>query len=248
MPIEFSKYEDQARSYFAGGTVKERKAVSFESPIKGSSTLYSISTFGSDEGGTVEEHVHKGFEVLTYVLAGQVDHQESGAGNWIPLEAGDFQVIRAASGMTHSERYAPGTQAVQICMDPDFRRSLQRPASFTNYEPDDFEPDTFAGMQRIDFNGDESPVYLTTKLGLARLDFEAGQFQIPVDKQEVLSVVVLEGAVEIEGEQLGGGDLVQVTNETEFSFSASEKGALLTLTHALEPGYRTYNDQLQVSQ
>jgi len=248
MSIYISKFEDQARGYYDGGSVKERKSVSFESPIKGSSTLYSLTYTWSEEGGEIEEHAHKGFEILTYVLEGKMEHQEAGTHSWIPLDKGDLQVVRAGSGFSNTERYTPNTHTLQIWLDPDFRRSLQRPSSFTDYEADDFETESFNGMQRIDFMGDESPVYLSTKVALDRYDFDAGDHSLPMEQGHFLTALVLKGKVEVDGETMSMGDVVQVSGETQFNFNSSEASSLLVLQQALEPGYRTYNDQLQVSQ
>ena len=47
-------------------------------------------------------HPHRGFETVTYMLAGSVDHRDS-IGNHGRLEAGSAQWMTAGSGILHSE-------------------------------------------------------------------------------------------------------------------------------------------------
>lgn len=48
------------------------------------------------------DHPHKGFELITYLLAGEMEHLDS-HGNHGVLRAGDVQYMAAGSGLVHSE-------------------------------------------------------------------------------------------------------------------------------------------------
>jgi len=56
------------------------------------------------------DHPHRGFETVTYLLAGQMEHRDS-FGNRGSLEAGDVQWMTAGSGLVHSEM--PGRDLVR---------------------------------------------------------------------------------------------------------------------------------------
>jgi quercetin 2,3-dioxygenase len=56
------------------------------------------------------DHPHRGFETVTYVLEGQMEHKDS-FGNRGFLEAGDVQWMTAGSGLVHSEM--PGRDLVR---------------------------------------------------------------------------------------------------------------------------------------
>ena len=62
---------------------------------------------GEDVG--FPDHPHRGFETVTYLLDGQIEHKDS-FGNRGLLEAGDVQWMTAGSGLVHSEM--PGRQLV----------------------------------------------------------------------------------------------------------------------------------------
>jgi|GEM_PF-4623030 len=247
MAITISKFADQARSYYDDSKVKERSAVSYESPAKGYSTVYKWSLISSQEGGLVEPHVHKGFEILTYVVSGSVDQEESEGGDWATLKAGDVSVLRSGNGLTHSDRYAAETQIFQIWLDPDFRRSLQRPSVFATYEAEDFQTIEFNGMKRIDFCDDESPMYTATRVQLDRFDFEAGEYTLDIEDKYIASFVVISGEVSVEEHDLVAGDYCQIDGASSFTFKAGTAGAIMLLNTPQEAGYRTYTDQLQVS-
>lgn len=52
------------------------------------------------------DHPHRGFETVTYLLEGQMQHKDS-FGNRGLLEAGDVQWMTAGSGLVHSEMPGP---------------------------------------------------------------------------------------------------------------------------------------------
>lgn len=56
----------------------------------------------ADYIGGFPSHPHRGFETVTYMLAGQMRHKDS-AGNEGVIRAGDIQWMTAGSGIIHSE-------------------------------------------------------------------------------------------------------------------------------------------------
>lgn len=57
------------------------------------------------------DHFHSGFEVITYVVKGQLQHKDS-KGNQVVLSAGDVQLFSTGSGIVHSEM-PQGTEQVR---------------------------------------------------------------------------------------------------------------------------------------
>ena len=58
----------------------------------------------SDQPKGVDEHPHRGFETVTIVYEGALEHRDS-AGNRGKLFAGDVQWMTAASGIIHEEKH-----------------------------------------------------------------------------------------------------------------------------------------------
>ncbi|MEP6502435.1 MAG: pirin family protein [Betaproteobacteria bacterium] len=65
-----------------------------------------LDAFGSDDAsdyiGGFPDHPHRGFETVTYMIAGRMRHRDS-AGNSGLLENGGVQWMTAGSGLIHSE-------------------------------------------------------------------------------------------------------------------------------------------------
>ncbi len=65
--------------------------------------------FGPGEGRGAPDHPHRGFETVTYVLDGRLQHKDS-QGNVGDLNTGDVQWMTAGSGVVHSEMPHPDLQ------------------------------------------------------------------------------------------------------------------------------------------
>ena len=61
----------------------------------------------SSEPRGVDWHPHRGFETVTIVYDGEVDHHDT-AGNGGSIRAGDVQWMTAGSGLLHKEFHSPG--------------------------------------------------------------------------------------------------------------------------------------------
>jgi len=58
--------------------------------------------YGPGEAVGAPDHPHRGFETVTYALAGEFEHEDS-AGHRGVLRAGDVQWMTAGGGIIHSE-------------------------------------------------------------------------------------------------------------------------------------------------
>lgn len=69
-------------------------------------------------------HPHDNMEILTYVLRGAVSHRDS-MGNEARVPAGDFQLMSAGTGITHSEynRDADALELLQIWLHPNVKNT-----------------------------------------------------------------------------------------------------------------------------
>jgi quercetin 2,3-dioxygenase len=65
------------------------------------------SDYGPGEAIGAPDHPHRGFETVTYILEGRLEHRDS-VGNHGILGPGDVQWMTAGSGVVHSEMPEPG--------------------------------------------------------------------------------------------------------------------------------------------
>ncbi|MBI3777125.1 MAG: pirin family protein [Gammaproteobacteria bacterium] len=66
-------------------------------------------TWGPGQGIGAPDHPHRGFETVTYLLSGEMQHKDS-AGRSGTLRAGDVQWMTAGRGVVHSEMPTPEFQ------------------------------------------------------------------------------------------------------------------------------------------
>lgn len=88
-----------------GAGVKLKRIIS-PSPKNSFDPFILMDEFGSDQPtdyiGGFPDHPHRGFETVTYMLAGAMTHRDH-LGNEGHLRAGDVQWMTAAHGIIHSE-------------------------------------------------------------------------------------------------------------------------------------------------
>ncbi|MEZ5823183.1 MAG: pirin family protein [Geminicoccaceae bacterium] len=162
----------------------------------------------------VGEHPHKGFETVTIVYEGEVEHRDStGAGGIIG--PGDVQWMTAASGILHEEYHSPAFartggdfEMVQLWVNLPAKDKLAKPG-YQNLLVADIPtvalPDG-AGTLRViagAFDGTRGPARTFTPLNVwdLRLVRDANA-ELAVPEGHTLSVLVLAGTVQIDGHEI----------------------------------------------
>ncbi|HIL87524.1 MAG TPA: pirin family protein [Deltaproteobacteria bacterium] len=86
-----------------------------------------------DEAIGAPDHPHRGFETVTYLLSGEMEHKDS-QGNYGKLNPGDVQWMTAGAGVVHSEMPTPEfrerggvTHGFQIWVNLPARMKLTKP-------------------------------------------------------------------------------------------------------------------------
>ena len=234
----------QLSGSFDHGKITEKKVIGFPHEIgtsKAYSNLFYWSYAKSPLGGLIDRHPHKGFEIITYIIKGEIEHFDSKNNKWIKLTAGDLQVIRAGSGIEHAEKMHAGSEIFQIWFDPDLKKTLVQPASY-----DDFKSKEFPDHQNKELNvkviiGEDSPVKLDTPgveikiisggSGKHFHEFSAGAFY---------SVFVMEGAISGNNTYLEKGDFVAINAAFELTITSEKNWKIFMIRTPSSPGYSTY--------
>jgi redox-sensitive bicupin YhaK (pirin superfamily) len=82
--------------------------------VKPYSSLYYWSNGYVMEQCEFGLHPHKGFEIMTFLFEGTIEHYDTATKVWTPLNAGDFQIIQSNSGIQHQEKITKGSRAFQV--------------------------------------------------------------------------------------------------------------------------------------
>ncbi len=194
----------------------------------------------------VGEHPHKGFETVTIVYDGEVEHRDStGAGGVIGK--GDVQWMTAASGIVHQEFHSHaftksgGTfEVVQLWVNLPKKDKSAAPGYQTLLAkdfPTAMLPDD-AGTVRViagDYDGHKGPAKTFTAVDIWDVRLAAGKStRLTLPEGHVVSLVVLAGTVEVNGESIARDAQAVLFERTggEIAIEANSDAKLLVLSGA----------------
>lgn len=244
MAIEVIPVDRQGRGAFDGGRIQEHKPIGF--PQDGGagkqiSSLFYWAHAWSDPGGLIDRHPHEGFEIMSYVLKGTIEHFDSRLDGWKRLAAGDVQLIRAGDGIEHAERLMPDSAIFQIWFDPNLARSLEHPASYDDYPAASCPVTTEGGRTVKVIHGPGGPVRMETP-GVTIEDqvYAPGTYALANDPSRVLVTCVIDGALTVNGRAAPLGSSVRVKGEGPLTLEAAGPARWLVIGVPSSPGYRTY--------
>lgn len=236
--------EQQGQGAFNGGEIVENKPIGFpqdHSSVHPYSNLFYWAHARAVTDSTIGLHPHQGFEICSFVLEGQIRHYDTKLREWKPLSAGDVQIIRAGSGISHSEWLGKGGEIFQIWFDPDLTKTLSKPASYDDYRAAEFPENQQGDAQVRTLIGAGSPFQMDTPgVEVYRVSLEKGEAKLPSGTGKVLSAYVIAGTVSLNGETAQSSDFILVTDEQELAIQSSGKADLFVIVSPAHPGYRTY--------
>ncbi len=243
MSLQLLKSQDQNTGAFDNGLIQERKPIAFpgENPaLEPFSTLFYWAYAWSHHGGLIAEHPHRGFEICTFVLEGDIEHYDNQTRNWISLEAGDVQIIRSGSGITHAEKIKAGGKIFQIWFDPNLEQSLGKAPSYEDFRADAFAVAEGEGLKIRTLVGYGSPLRMDTPVRIRRVEVQAGKRMLSLTDGHKAGIFLIDGTGQIQGESVNKGDFVVVADEHELVFDAAEKADLFVVEVPVPAPYDTY--------
>lgn len=171
-------------------------------------------------------HGHRDMEIISYVLAGELQHQDS-MGNGTVIRPGDVQRMSAGTGVQHSEfNPSPRTPVhfLQIWIEPAARGMAP------GYEQKFFAPEDKRGRLRLiaspDGRDGSVTVHRDTDLYASLLaPSEQITHKLAADRMAYLHVI--RGAVSINGLRLETGDATKIEAEQELAITAEADSEVL---------------------
>jgi redox-sensitive bicupin YhaK (pirin superfamily) len=191
----------------------------------------------------VGEHPHRGFETVTIVYEGSLEHRDS-TGSQGTIGRGDVQWMTAASGVVHSEyhsrefaRAGGAFEVVQLWVNLPSREKMSAPRyqdiRDANIPRVALSQD--AGIVRViagTWDGSVGPARTVTPLCVFDLSLIAGRGIIaPANEGHTAIVLVRRGRVTIGRQSLTAGELAVLTqSDRDLSIQCDEAAAILLLT------------------
>lgn len=229
-----------------GAGVKLKRIIS-PTPKNSFDPFILLDEFGSDEPtdylGGFPDHPHRGFETVTYMLAGAMRHHDH-LGNEGHLRAGDVQWMTAARGIIHSEMPEQENgllRGFQLWLNLPAKEKMKSPhyqdiaaadipyialenSGYLKVIAGDYsdESQTIAGaVQGVS----TQPLYLDVALSAQQ------QLSIPVSTEHTVIVYVYEGEVSIDTQEnvLTAGQLGHLVDGDNLQLATQQAAKFLVL-------------------
>ena len=162
----------------------------------------------------VGQHPHRGFETVTIVYKGEVEHRDS-TGNGGVIGPGDVQWMTAASGILHEEFHSEAfarsggpLEMVQLWVNLPAKDKMSAPGyqGIVDQEIPDLALKDDAGRLRLiagEFEGKRGPAHTFTPIDVWDIRLNAGKSTtLDLHPGRNTALVVLHGAVEVNGQEM----------------------------------------------
>ena len=223
--IEVRRSEDRGPADH--GWLQSRHTFSFagyyDPDFMGVSALRVINDDRVAPGKGFATHSHQDMEIISYVKHGQIEHRDS-MGNIEKLPAGEFQLMTAGSGVTHSE-YNPSQsdhlEFLQIWIEPNVYGIKP------GYQQKRF--DDVPGLQLIASpDGRDGSLLIHQDASLYQLRLDDGESATyTLDDWRTAYLHVVSGDVSVSGEALKAGDGVTLKDVGVIEFSGGNNTEVL---------------------
>jgi redox-sensitive bicupin YhaK (pirin superfamily) len=197
---------------------------------------------GTDRRG-VGEHPHRGFETVTIVYQGEVEHRDS-TGSGGKIGPGDVQWMTAARGILHDEFHSQaftqsgGTlEMVQLWVNLPAKDKMSKPGYQNLLDRDIPSVDLPDGAGRVrviagEFNGHKGPAHTFTPIDVWDVRLSKGRaakFDVPEGR--TLAVIVLHGPVLVNDQVVREAQRVSLDRiGTELNIEANNDATVLVLS------------------
>ena len=193
----------------------------------------------------VSEHPHRGFETVTLIFAGELEHRDSSGGGGI-VSAGDVQWMTAASGVEHKEVFSEAFsktggyfEMVQLWVNLPAKDKMNPPRyqSLRKANIPVIELPNSAGTVRViagNYQGNQGPAKTHSPLQVLDIEIQAGhKVRLPAGAGETTLVYLRTGKAQFQAEDEifeEQGLAVMSSLEQDFEITALQQCKLLLLT------------------
>jgi redox-sensitive bicupin YhaK (pirin superfamily) len=179
-------------------------------------------------GNGFPDHPHRGFEAITYLFSGAMQHTDN-LGNQSTVGPGGAQRFTAGSGIVHSEM--PGAEGVsegiQLWINlPKRLKSID--AEYQQLNADDIPEYTQGGGRIRVIVGEGSALHLHTPVRYLDIQLQDGaEYQEAVADSHRAIIYVRQGAIEYEDQSVSAGESLLIENAEKIKIKARETSQLM---------------------
>ena len=177
-------------------------------------------------GTGFDTHGHRDMEIISYVLSGNLAHQDS-MGNIKGIPPGDVQRMSAGSGVRHSEfNHAEGEQThfLQIWIEPNVRGIA--PSYEQKTVPDAAKRGQLALVAAPEAASHTVKIHADARL-YAGLFEGAESAQLSLDPARKAYVFLIRGRLQVNGQDLNAGDAAMLQAEPSLTLTQGQDAEVL---------------------
>lgn len=222
--------KSEERGYADHGWLKSYHSFSFanyyDPKFMGWGNLRVINEDRIEPGRGFGQHGHRDMEIISYVLSGELAHQDS-LGNVKGIPAGDIQRMSAGTGVVHSEfNHATDQQThfFQIWIEPSTKGITP------GYEQKTIPQIEKQGALRLVASptGENGSIAIHADARLYAGLFDGKQrAEVPLGVNRKGYAHLISGSIQVNGLELTAGDAIMISDEEKIMVSNGEQAELL---------------------
>lgn len=222
--------KSEERGYADHGWLKSYHSFSFanyyDPKFMGWGNLRVINEDRIEPGRGFGQHGHRDMEIISYVLSGELAHQDS-LGNVKGIPPGDIQRMSAGTGVVHSEfNHAANQQThfFQIWIEPSTRGIAP------GYEQKTIPQIEKQGALRLVASptGEKGSIAIHADARLYAGLFDGKQrAEVALGVNRKGYVHLISGSIQVNGLELTAGDAIMISDEEKIMVSNGEQAELL---------------------
>lgn len=182
-------------------------------------------------GAGFPEHPHRGFEAITYLFNGSIEHKDN-LNNQSRVYAGGAQRFTAGKGIKHSEMPAKDTVSTGIQMWVNLPQKLKQinPA-YQQVDADEIPEEIKDGVRVRTIVGLDKGITLHTPVQYLDVLFEQkSQYNVQIPTQQRGFVYVVKGSTQIDDQSITAGDAYYFEDTSAFTIKAAGNTQVMILS------------------
>ncbi|QDA62508.1 pirin family protein [Hymenobacter jejuensis] len=198
----------------------------------------------NNQGLPFGPHPHRGFETVTFILEGDIMHQDTGGHESI-IRAGGIQWMTAGSGLIHAEISSPAfkqtggpLEILQLWVNLPAKDKLVAPRYIGLQQPE--IPSTTLDDGRVtihavsgNWEGTAGAVQPLTDMSLATIDFRAGgKLDLTIPPDHTIFFYTIRGKLRVNGQETEARRLTEFNYDGDDLHIEALEDAVLLLGHA----------------